>query len=100
MSDPNGSLIVHVRDEKSLHRYRQGSNTADMVLCGNCGVLIGGAYQSEGNVFAAINAMIIDGGAKFGETTPASPKELAAAEKVRRWTDLWFANVVFAGPIS
>lgn len=100
VSDPNGSLIVHVRDEKSLHRYRQGSNTADMVLCGNCGVLIGGAYQSEGNVFAAINAMIIDGGAKFGETTPASPKELAAAEKVRRWTDLWFANVVFAGPIS
>lgn len=100
VSDPNGSLIVHAKDEKSLHRYRQGSNTADMVLCGNCGVLIGGAYQSEGNVFAAINAMIIDGGVKFGETKPASPKELAAAEKVSRWTELWFANVMFTGPAS
>jgi Uncharacterized conserved protein len=95
VSDPNGSLVIHVRDENALHRYRQGSNTADMVLCANCGVLIGGAYQAAEGVFATINVMIIDGDVTFGETKPASPKELNAAEKVRRWTDLWFANVLF-----
>lgn len=95
VSDPNGSLVVHVRDEKFLHRYRQGSNTADMVLCGNCGVLIGGAYKTAENVFAAINVMIIDGEVTFGKVKPVSPKELNAAEKVGRWTELWFANVLF-----
>ena len=93
VSDPGGSLVVRVNDEQSLQRYRQGSNTADMLICGNCGVLVGGAYQAEGRMFAAINTRIIDGGTAFAESKPVSPKTLSAGEKTARWKELWFADV-------
>ncbi len=93
LSDPGGSLAVQVGDERLLRKYRQGSNTAEMLVCGNCGVLVGGAYQTEGRVFAAINTRIIEGDAMFGEIQPVSPRTLSAEEKVSRWKALWFADV-------
>lgn len=95
VSDPAGSLVVNVDKAASLRKYRQGSNTADMLICGNCGVLIGGAYQTEGRTFAAINTRIVDDGAVFGESQSASPKILSADEKISRWKKLWFADVKF-----
>ena len=64
-----------------------------MLICGNCGVVVGGAYQTEGRTFAAINTKIIDGDTTFGESQSVSPKTLSAGEKVERWKKLWFANV-------
>ncbi len=39
--------------------------------------------------------MIIDGEVTFLKVKPVSPKELNATAKVGRWTELWFANVLF-----
>lgn len=92
ISDPDGSLVMRVRDDQ-LKIYRQGSGTAEMLICANCGVLVGGAYRSEGHVFAAINTKTIDGDTRFGEGQPVSPKVLSSEEKVERWRRLWFSNV-------
>lgn len=93
ISDPDGSLVIKVRDERLLKKYRQGSGTAEMLICTNCGVLVGGAYRAEGRVFAAINTKIIDGSTTFGESQSVSPKALSSEEKIVRWKKLWFSNV-------
>lgn len=93
LSDPNGVLAVEVGDLRSLHSYRQGSGTAEMLVCGHCGVLIGATFAADGRVFAAINTRIIDGGVAFGESRTVSPKLLGAEEKAERWRQLWFGDV-------
>lgn len=93
LSDPAGSLVIEVKDERLLRKYRQGSGTADMLVCGNCGVLVGAMYRSGGHIFAAINTRIIEGGTMFGGNRPVSPKTLSAGEKAERWKELWFADV-------
>ena len=93
ISDPAGSLVIKVRDAQLLNNYHQGSGTAEMLICANCGVLIGGAYRAEGHVFVAINTRTIDGNTTFGESQSVSPKVLSSDEKVVRWRKLWFSNV-------
>lgn len=92
-SDPGGILSLRVADRKLLHSYRQGSGTAEMLLCKNCGVLIGGVLRADGEVFAAINTKVIDANVHFGDDKIASPKLLSVEQKTERWRKLWFRNV-------
>lgn len=96
VSDPNGSLLIQARDQQLLRRYRQGSGTAECLICGNCGVLVAIIYQSDGKTYGAVNAGSIDGAAAFGERKVVSPKVLSASEKTGRWEKLWFPNVTVA----
>jgi hypothetical protein len=93
VSDAQGSLVIRIKDTRARGKYRQGSGKADFLLCKNCGVLVAVCYQSEGRLYAAVNAMIVDDREKFGAEQPASPKMLSATEKVARWQDIWFCNV-------
>jgi hypothetical protein len=96
VSDPAGSLHIRIEADGTGRTYRQGSGMAELLLCGNCGVLIGALYRNDGRVYATINAKIVEGPTAFGAEQPVSPKKLAATEKVTRWQDLWFANVVLS----
>ncbi|MDG4603983.1 MAG: hypothetical protein P9C48_05560 [Defluviicoccus sp.] len=98
ISDPSGSLVISVNNKDLLRKYRQGSRIADMILCSNCGVLVGAICQTEDHFIAAINTKIIDGDITFGVGTPVSPKTLPADAKVPRWKKLWFSNVQFDPP--
>ena len=69
---------------------------AELLLCGNCGVLIGALYRNDGRVYATINAKVVDGPTAFGAEQSVSPKNLAETDKVKRWKELWFANVVLS----
>ena len=91
VSDPRGSLLISVRDERQSGRYRQGSGQAEMLLCRNCGVLVGALYRDGARTYAAANASAAD--AQFGTRQPVSPATLSDADKVRRWKDLWFSEV-------
>jgi hypothetical protein len=93
LSDPAGSLQIHVNNEQHLHSYKQGSGTADFLLCSNCGVLLAVTYQAEDQLYATVNVKAIDGDIPFGETIPVSPKTLATTEKTERWKSLWFPHV-------
>jgi hypothetical protein len=93
VSDPAGSLRLQVRDAQQLGRYRQGSGAAELLLCRNCGVLIGALFTAEGRHYAAFNARAAHTSTRFGADQQVSPKELAAADKVRRWQDLWCRDV-------
>ena len=92
VSDPQGSLLIEIRDERDCARYAQGSGQAQLLLCRRCGVLIAPLYRDGGRLHAAVNANAVDG-AVFGAPQAVSPKALAAGDKVARWKDLWFSNV-------
>jgi hypothetical protein len=95
VSDPAGALRIRVRDATQLGRYRQGSGTAELLLCRNCGVLVGAWYRAERRHYAAVNARIAD--VRFGADEPVSPRTLPVNDKVRRWQDLWFPDVTMEG---
>jgi hypothetical protein len=97
ISDRDGSLSIRVHDEGALGRYKQGDQLAEFILCRNCGVLIGATYRSGARLFGALNANVVGISSGFGERKVASPKQLSASEKAKRWQDLWFPRVIIGG---
>lgn len=93
VSDPKGSLVIRIKDEGRVGKYRQGAGIAGFLICTNCGVLVGVTYETEGQVYGAVNARAIQGGEGFGPEQPVSPKTLSADAKMRRWQDVWFHDV-------
>ena len=93
LSDPHGSLLIRIEDERDGGRYHQGSGTADCLLCRRCGVLIGATFLCDERLYAAVNVRILDGAAGFAAELPVSPKKLSQNEKAQRWQTLWFADV-------
>lgn len=92
LSDPNGSLLIHVVEAQLTSHYRQGSAAAEMLLCGRCGVLIGALYADAGHRLGVVNARVLEMTA-LGSPESVSPKSLNASEKVERWRRLWFPDV-------
>ena len=96
LSDPRGRLVVRVKESAELGRYRQGSGTADCLVCRTCGVLVGVACEIEGQLYATVNARTVRAGG-FGREMVVSPKSLTAEEKIRRWREVWFSGVRIEG---
>jgi hypothetical protein len=96
ISDREGSLKVTIADESHAVIYRQGSRQAELLLCGQCGVLVAALCRSEGRRYAAVNAKVLDCAADFGAEQSVSPQALSEREKLARWRDIWFCNVSIA----
>lgn len=93
VSDPNGQLSIAMADPRDLRRYRQGSNAAEFLVCGRCGVLVAVIFEHESRIHGAVNARCLDATTSLGPVVPASPQWLAAEEKVARWRQLWVPDV-------
>jgi hypothetical protein len=92
-SDPLGSLRIQIVNDIEVNRFRQGSNSADMLLCRTCGVLVGALYRESNCLFGTLNVKALDSHFSFGLEQPVSPKLLSAEQKVKRWRGLWFPDV-------
>lgn len=92
VSDPAGRLSITAR-QGVLRKYRQGSDTADFLLCGQCGVLVAVSFEHDNRVYGAVNIGCLDGDTGFMAPAPASPQLLDADEKVSRWSQLWIPDV-------
>ena len=90
VSDPEGALRIQITDDRELARYRQGSGSAEFVICRVCGVVVAVTYLAR---HAAVNARALD--AAFAADQVVSPKTLAPEDKTRRWQAVWFADVTF-----
>jgi len=93
LSDPQGTLHIALRDERDVSRYRQGSGTAELLLCRRCGVLVAALLSEDAGRYAAVNSCALEGGVPFGAPQAVSPQSLSGGEKVKRWQTLWFSNV-------
>jgi len=94
VSDPHGNLSFHIKEIKSLRKYRQDDTygIAEFLLCINCGVLVGVIHEDDGKIFGAVNSLAVEN-AGFGEKVVVSPRLLARDEKIKRWKQAWFSNV-------
>jgi hypothetical protein len=99
ISDPAGQLTVTV-GQGALRRYRQGSNTAEFLLCGQCGVLVAVTFELDGRTYGAINVGCLDEPTRLGPSAPASPQALSPEAKVARWLQLWVPDVDLLTPGS
>lgn len=96
IADPRSKLVITVREHDELNRYRQGSESAEFLICRKCGVLAAVVYSEDARLYASVNGKAIDKGEAFGQDVPVSPWKLGADEKRARWKELWFADVSIA----
>lgn len=94
LSDPQGSLLILIRNEADCSRYAQGSGQAELLLCRKCGVLVSPLYSEGGHLYGAVNVNAVEGSALFGAQQPVSPRTLSATDKAQRWKQLWFHDVI------
>lgn len=92
ISDPAGRLSVSF-SQGVLRKYRQGSNTAEFLVCSQCGVLVAVTFEHDSRRYGAVNVKCLDGPTGFGSAVPSSPQVLSPEEKVSRWLSLWVPDV-------
>jgi len=92
ISDPVGRLDVVVSTD-GLRKYRQGSQTAEFLLCNRCGVLVVVTFEHASCVYGAVNARCLDANIRLGNPAPVSPQVLTPEERVERWSRLWVPDV-------
>ncbi len=93
VSDPRGSLQIQVKDERNLSRFQQGSNTAQMLICRLCGVLVGAICPDADQWFGTVNLRALSSRSSFGPELPVSPRTLSKSQKIERWRGIWFPRV-------
>lgn len=97
LSDAQGGLRVRVLRGGSLARYRQGSGSAQFLLCRDCGVLVAVVFEDAGILCGAVNVRCLARADEFAATTPVSPMQLPAAARRERWRSLWIPRVRIEG---
>lgn len=93
LSDPEGSLLLKVREPGQLGSYRQGSALAEMLVCRTCGVLIGAVCRENQTIYGAVNCRVLDAAGELGGEQSVSPQTLPPEQKLKRWRQLWFERV-------
>lgn len=53
-SNPEAAIRFVATDPAKLHRYRFGLMTADFLLCGECGVYVGAAIETDAGAFGIV----------------------------------------------
>ena len=90
-SDPSGFVEFTIDDPTVLSRYRFGLQTADFLVCRECGVYIGALIETDQGQFAIINTRALATvPANLSRSEPISYDMEDAAERAsrrqRRWT--------------
>ena len=54
-SDPSGELVFSEHETGVLQRYRFGGKTAEILICGRCGVYLGAQMRAGARLLGIIN---------------------------------------------
>ncbi|UXI70149.1 GFA family protein [Tahibacter amnicola] len=93
LSDPQGRCAFLIDSTDYLSRYRQGSQSAEFLLCARCGALVAVSYRDGNTLFAAVNRRAIDTRHAFEGEVTVSPQQLTPSAKTTRWREVWFRGV-------
>lgn len=98
ISDPEGEVHVHYRNQNFVSSYRFGHGTADFIVCATCGVLMVAVCEIEGRTRAVLNIRAVREGTFTSPpiTTNFDGEDVQArlARRARNWT----GRVVFDVP--
>jgi hypothetical protein len=91
VSDPDGSVEIHVNDAAQMLRYRFGLRSADFLICRRCGIYVAAVMADADQYYATLNANVFDT-PDFRER-PAEPFDYSnetveerCARRRQRWT--------------
>ena len=90
-------MVVRVREGDRLARYRQGSGSAQFLLCRDCGVLVAVVFGGAGGMRGAVNARCLRRAEEFATPQAVSPQQLPPAQRRERWQALWIPRVRIEG---
>ena len=93
ISDPNGSLVLDVKEPNALGEYQFGHELANFLYCRHCGVFVAVLFESGDRTFGSVNSRCIAGDIKFGDFQTVSPQKLDAQQKKERWAKVMIPNV-------
>jgi hypothetical protein len=93
VSDPSGRLEIDVKRSDALGKYRQGSKTAELLFCSDCGIVVAVIREEKGRVSGAVNVRCLNEYESFGEPVIVSPQKLSKEEKTARWETIWTRDV-------
>lgn len=88
-SDPNGEVLIVVRDPACLRRYRFATGVTDFLICANCGVYIGATVMNDG--WVVLNARAMNCASDL-VARPAQPRifdQESADERIARRVRMW-----------
>ena len=88
-SDPEGEVLICVRDTAALKRYRFATGVTDFLICARCGVYVGATILND--EWIVLNARAMD---CVGELVarPAEPRvydQQSADERIERRVRMW-----------
>lgn len=92
-SDSKGKLIINIKKENEISKYRQGSRIVDFIICKTCGVLTNVVYEENNCIYASINTRSADEYATFGNGQVAHLAQLSDEDRIKSWKNAWFHNV-------
>lgn len=81
VADPDGRLIISVKDSARLRRYRFGLSTADYLICGECGVYVA-AITADDDARAIVIINALDDQKQFNQQP--IPADFDAESKAQR----------------
>jgi len=89
-SDPTGELRFSALDPGNLQRYLFGLNTADFLLCRECGVYIGAFIETGNGSWGIINThALTDKLADISADTPVDYDSEITGNRVSRREERW-----------
>lgn len=91
ISDPAGKLWFTEQIEGTLNRYRFGLNTADFIVCTNCGAYMGCILTDGAQSYGIVNIRTLQDGAKFTQQPAAAVYDAETtndriARRKAKWT--------------
>jgi hypothetical protein len=93
ISDPNGRLVVEIKEANALGEYQFGHKLAKFLFCRHCGVLVAVLFKTEDRIFGSVNCRCIGGNVRFGDSQIVSPQILDAERKKERWSKVMIPDV-------
>ncbi len=94
-SDPKSSVTFSLSEPGNIVRYRFALNTADVLLCGTCGVYVAMLLEHEGERYCTFNIDLLDERQIF--TQPAVPRfydNETRHDRIKRRAKNWCKAVI------
>lgn len=92
VTDPKGKARLFVKNRAKLHRYRFAEQTADFLICRECGCYIGAVIEHAGQTRATLNLRMTS--LKDTAAKPVSYTGESAATRRARRLKLWTPAVI------
>ena len=88
-SDPQGEMGFIVTNPTAVLRYRFDTGTADLLICGRCGVYVGAQTEEAGRYYAIANLRTLEGEGELGMVQPMDYSRESVGERLTRRASRW-----------